>query len=63
MKEYKWPYENEIGDLQIDQSEVLVLGGGLAGCFAAIAAGQKGQIRHHGGKGGYHQKRQRGNRF
>ena len=38
MKEYKWPYANEIGDVQTDEAEVLVLGGGLAGCFAAIAA-------------------------
>lgn len=43
MKEYKWPYENEIGDVQTDKAEVLVLGGGLAGCFAAIAAAQKGK--------------------
>ncbi|MGN0659058.1 MAG: FAD-dependent oxidoreductase [Emergencia sp.] len=43
MKEYKWPYDNEIGDLQTDESDVLVLGGGLAGCFAAIAAAEKGK--------------------
>ncbi|WP_419025531.1 FAD-dependent oxidoreductase [Emergencia sp.] len=43
MKEYKWPYENEIGDVQTDKAEVLVLGGGLAGCFAAIAAAKKGK--------------------
>lgn len=43
MKEYKWPYENEIGDVQTDEAEVLVLGGGLAGCFAAIAAAKKGK--------------------
>lgn len=43
MKAYKWPYDNEIGDLQVDESEVLVLGGGLAGCFAAIAAAKKGK--------------------
>ncbi len=43
MKEYKWPYENEIGDVQTDKAEVLVLGGGLAGCFAAIAAVKKGK--------------------
>lgn len=43
MKEYKWPYENEIGDVQTDKAEVLVLGGGLGGCFAAIAAVKKGK--------------------
>lgn len=43
MKEYKWPYENEIGEVQTDEAEVLVLGGGLAGCFAAIAAAKKGK--------------------
>ncbi len=43
MKEYKWPYANEIGDVQTDEAEVLVLGGGLAGCFAAIAAARKGK--------------------
>ena len=26
MKEYKWPYENEIGEVQTDEAEVLVLG-------------------------------------
>lgn len=43
MKAYKWPYENQIGEVQTDESEVLVLGGGLAGCFAAIAAAKKGK--------------------
>ncbi|MEY8368759.1 FAD-dependent oxidoreductase [Anaerovoracaceae bacterium 42-11] len=43
MKEYKWPYANELGDVQTDEAEVLVLGGGLAGCFAAIAAARKGK--------------------
>lgn len=43
MKEYKWPYENEIGEVQTDEAEILVLGGGLAGCFAAIAAAKKGK--------------------
>ncbi|MGC2872292.1 FAD-dependent oxidoreductase [Ihubacter sp. rT4E-8] len=43
MKEYKWPYANEIGGVQTDEAEVLVLGGGLAGCFAAIAAARKGK--------------------
>ncbi len=43
MKAYKWPYENQIGEVQNDEADVLVLGGGLAGCFAAIAAAKKGK--------------------
>ncbi len=38
MNIWKWPYENEIGQEELVKSEVLVLGGGLAGCYAAIAA-------------------------
>ncbi|MCD8013732.1 MAG: FAD-dependent oxidoreductase [Lachnospiraceae bacterium] len=41
-REYKWPYANEIGLEETVTSDVLVLGGGLSGCFAAIAAAQKG---------------------
>lgn len=63
MKEYKWPYENEIGDLQVDQSEVLVLGGGLAGCFAAIAAAKKGKSVIMVEKGRYRQERRAGTGF
>lgn len=40
---YSWPYANEIGDEETVTSDVLVLGGGLAGCFAAIAAARKGK--------------------
>lgn len=43
MNTYNWPYENEFGKEEIVQSEVLVLGGGLAGCFAAIAAARRGK--------------------
>jgi len=39
---YRWPYANEIGEEEVVTSDVLVLGGGLAGCFAAIAAARKG---------------------
>ena len=39
---YKWPYENEAGVEETVKCDVLVLGGGLAGCFAAIAAARKG---------------------
>ena len=38
MNEYQWPYANEFGQTEIVESDVVVLGGGLAGCFAAIAA-------------------------
>lgn len=40
---YEWPYENEAGIEETLSCDVLVLGGGLAGCFAAIAAARRGQ--------------------
>lgn len=40
---YEWPYKNEAGMEEVISSDVLVLGGGLSGCFAAIAAAQRGQ--------------------
>lgn len=40
--EYKWPYRNEMDQEETIDSDVLVLGGGLSGCFAAIAAARKG---------------------
>ena len=40
---YKWPYPNEVGEEETVESDVLVLGGGLAGCFAAIAAARSGK--------------------
>lgn len=39
---YTWPYENEMDQEETIESDVLVLGGGLSGCFAAIAAARKG---------------------
>lgn len=42
MKEYSWPYGNEMDQEEVVQSDVVVLGGGLAGCFSAIAARRKG---------------------
>ena len=33
-----WPYANETGITEKLSCDVLVLGGGLAGCYAAIAA-------------------------
>ena len=43
MKTYQWPYANEVGQEEVHTCDVLVLGGGLAGCFAAIAAARKGK--------------------
>ena len=42
MSQYQWPYSNEIGEEQHYDCDVLVLGAGLAGAFAAIAAARKG---------------------
>lgn len=42
-EEYRWPYDNEVGEETCVKSDVVVLGGGLAGCFAAIAAARRGQ--------------------
>ena len=39
---YTWPYGNEMDQEEMIESDVLVLGGGLSGCFAAIAAARKG---------------------
>lgn len=39
----KYPYKNEIGTEETVKSDVLVLGGGMAGCFAAIAAARAGK--------------------
>ena len=41
-KKFNWPYANEIGQEETITSDVLVLGGGLSGCFAAIAAARRG---------------------
>ena len=38
----EWPYDNEAGLLAEEDCDVLVLGGGLAGLHAAIAAAEKG---------------------
>ena len=40
---FEWPYKNEINETERLECDVLVLGGGLAGCFAAIAAARRGQ--------------------
>ena len=38
----KWPYKNEIGKTEEIYCDVLVLGGGMAGCFAAIESAKRG---------------------
>ena len=43
MSRYKWPYKNETDKEELVKCDVLVLGGGLAGCFAAIAAARRGR--------------------
>ena len=43
MNTFQWPYKNEFYVREEVTSDVLVLGGGLAGCFAAIAAARKGK--------------------
>ena len=43
MKEYRWPYANELNEKEYRKTDVLVLGGGVAGCFAAIAAAERGK--------------------
>lgn len=42
MGQYEWPYKNEFGHMEDLTSDVLVLGGGMAGCYAAISAARKG---------------------
>lgn len=43
MYDYKWPYPLEYDKEEIINADVLVLGGGVAGCMAAIAAARAGQ--------------------
>ncbi|GAU79786.1 FAD-dependent oxidoreductase [Fusibacter sp. 3D3] len=38
----KWHYKSEVDQTYYYESDVLVLGGGIAGCMAAIAAAEKG---------------------
>ena len=43
MQEYIWPYANEMDREERLEADVLVLGGGMAGCYAAIAAARAGK--------------------
>lgn len=38
----QWPYEIEYGDETWDSADVVVIGGGLSGCFAAMHAARRG---------------------
>jgi NADPH-dependent 2,4-dienoyl-CoA reductase/sulfur reductase-like enzyme len=41
----KWPYPIRYGEEKEIAGDVLVLGGGIAGCWAAISAAKKGEPR------------------
>lgn len=43
MQDISWPYPLEWGIEEILEADVLILGGGVAGCMAAISAARKGQ--------------------
>lgn len=43
MYNFKWPYPLEWNKEKTINADVLVLGGGIAGCMAAIAAARRGQ--------------------
>src|SRR5271157_3498900 len=38
----QWPYPLRYGQEQVIETDVLILGGGIAGCWAAISAARKG---------------------
>jgi len=41
-KVLKWPYQNQYGQQAEIDTDVLIVGGGIAGCWAAISAAKKG---------------------
>lgn len=43
MENTRWPYPNEMDKEERVECDVLVLGGGMAGCYAAIAAARRGK--------------------
>ena len=58
----EWPYEVNYGKENVVESDVLVVGGGVAGCRAAISAAQhgvsvvvadRGFVKHSGQGGAY----------
>lgn len=54
-----WPYQSDIGKTTHMEADVLVLGGGIAGCMAAIAAAKKGPECHSRRERGDKTKRRR----
>ncbi|MBY8988829.1 MAG: FAD-dependent oxidoreductase, partial [Candidatus Lokiarchaeota archaeon] len=42
MKELEWAYPLRWDEIKEVSTDVLILGGGIAGCWAAIAAAKKG---------------------
>ena len=38
----EWPYPVKFGEEQVIETDVLVVGGGIAGCWAAISAARNG---------------------
>ena len=43
QESFKWPYPARVEETVRMEADVLVLGGGIAGCMAAIAAARRGQ--------------------
>lgn len=43
MSEMKWPYPAKVSQVNRMEADVIVLGGGIAGCMAAINAAKRGQ--------------------
>lgn len=60
MSQRHWPYPDETGETEALAADVVVLGAGIAGCMAAIAAARKGKsviivekaAAHRSGAGG-----------
>ena len=42
MSEMKWPYPAKVSQVNRMEADVIVLGGGIAGCMAAINAAKRG---------------------
>jgi heterodisulfide reductase subunit A-like polyferredoxin len=44
-KKLDWPYPLKLNTTDEMKTEVLILGGGIAGCFTAIAAAKNGESK------------------
>ena len=49
-----WPYPILYDKEQEIDTDVLIIGGGIAGCWAAISAARNGRKGGSGGKGGHY---------